>query len=248
MTAPEDRFSGLRRLVHQASRARAAWWWCAVILVIQLTVYLAGGPEAVRIWFENFGLSRDGFLSGKFWQILSYGFLHGAWWHAGLNALFVVLLGSKVEHISGQAALNRILVGGIIGGGLLHLVLGSGLLVGLSGGGVALLLYLTTLSPQSRMFPLPVSGRSLGVGILLAEALLALVNPDTGFPGFREIGACMCAHGLGEWFLLGHACHVGGGLAGIALARWVLRPRVTLARLRRERERREAASVRVDQP
>lgn len=232
----------------QAARARSAWGWCAVILAVHALVCMAGGAEAVRIWYEKLGLSRGGFLSGEVWQVLSYGFLHGAWWHVGLNALVVILLGSKVEHISGQAALNRILVGGVLGGGVLHLVLGSGLLVGLSGGCVALLLYLTTLSPQSRMFPLPVSGRSLGVGILLGELSLAMVNPDLGLPGFREIGAAMCARGMGDWFLLGHACHVGGGLAGVAFARWVLRPRVTLARLRRDRERREAARVRVDQP
>lgn len=248
MSAPEDRFSGMRRLLDQAIRARSAWIWCAAVLAVHAIVSVAGGPEAVRFWYEKLGLSREGVLSGALWQVLSYGFLHGAWWHVGLNALFVVLFGSRVEHISGQAVLNRILAGGIIAGGVFHLILGSGLLVGLSGGCVALLLYLTTLSPQSRMFPLPVSGRSLGVGILIGEWLLAMINPDLGLPGFRRIGEAMCARGMGEWFLLGHACHFGGGLAGVAFARWVLRPRITLARLRRDRERREAARVRVDQP
>lgn len=230
-------------------RARGAWCWCGAILLVQALVSLLGGPEAARFWFENLGLSREGFLSGRIWQIASYGFLHGNWWHAGINALFVLLLGSKVEHISGRVALSRLLFIGVVAGGLGHLLLGSGLLVGLSGGCVGLLLYLTTLSPQSRMFPLPVSGRSLGFGILIAETFLALVNPDLGVPGLREIGVWMNSNGMGAWFILGHACHAGGGFAGVAFARWVLRPRVTLDRLRRDRARREAEQrVRVDQP
>lgn len=248
MLAPDAMLSGLRRLLEQMLRARAVWCWGAVVLLLHAAVWMSGGPEAVRFWFERLGLSRDGFLAGGFWQIASYGFLHGAWWHVGVNVLFVLLLGSKIEHIAGPAEVSRILAGGILAGGIAHLLLGTGLLVGLSGGCLALLLYLTTLSPQSRMFPLPVSGRSLGFGIVIAETLLALVNPELGIPGFHRIGTWMSAHGMGGWFLLGHACHLGGGLAGIAFARWVLRPRVSLARLRRDRARREAERVGVDQP
>jgi membrane associated rhomboid family serine protease len=90
------------------------------------------------------------------------------------------------------------------------------------------------------MFPLLVSGRSLGLGILVAAAFLALINPALGLPGFSVIGKLMVDHGMEDWFRMGHACHLGGGLAGWAYGRWLLRPRVTLDRLRRERARREA--------
>lgn len=248
MLAPDAMLSGFRNLLEQTLRARAVWCWALVVLLLHAAVWIAGGPEAVRFWFESLGLNREGFLSGKVWQIASYGLLHGAWWHVGVNVLFVLLLGSKVEHIAGPAEVSRILTGGIIGGGIGHLLLGTGLLVGLSGGCLAMLLYLTTLSPQSRMFPLPVSGRSLGFGIVIAETLLALSNPKLCVPGFERIGSWMTGHGMGDWFLLGHACHLGGGLAGIVFARWVLRPRVSLERLRRDRARREAERVRVNHP
>jgi hypothetical protein len=39
---------------------------------------------------------------------------------------------------------------------------------------------------------------------------------------------------------MGHACHFGGGMAGWLFGRWLLRPRISLERLRRDRERREA--------
>jgi membrane associated rhomboid family serine protease len=50
----------------------------------------------------------------------------------------------------------------------------------------------------------------------------------------------MATHGMGTWFDLGHACHFGGGVAGWLYGRWLLRPRVSLERLRRDRERHEA--------
>jgi membrane associated rhomboid family serine protease len=117
--------------------------------------------------------------------------------------------------------------------------MGDGLLVGCSGGCMALLLLLATLSPQSRMLPLPVSARSLGLGVMAAALVLALALPKLGVPGLSTIGRTLAAHGMAGWFEIGHACHFGGGLAGWLIGRWILRPRVSLARLRRERARRE---------
>ncbi|MEI6606364.1 MAG: hypothetical protein WCP35_13730, partial [Verrucomicrobiota bacterium] len=97
-----------------------------------------------------------------------------------------------------------------------------------------------TLSPQSRMFPLPVSGRSLGLGMLISALMLALADPKLGLPGLAAIGEALAANGLKSWFTVGHACHVGGGVAGYGYARWILRPGPTLRHLRHDRQRREA--------
>jgi membrane associated rhomboid family serine protease len=188
----------------------------------------------------NLGLSREGFLSGKIWQIVSYGFLHGGWWHVGVNAVFILVIGSRIEYIAGRARMLVALFAGILGGGVFHLLLGDGLLVGISGACLALLLLLTTLSPESRFFPLPISGKSLGLGILLAALIFTLLNPILKLPGFAGIGELLVEQGMDSLFQLGHACHLGGGLAGWLCGRWILRPRVTLERLRRKRTRREA--------
>lgn len=240
MHASGGPFSNLARNLAQLGRSPVSWACFAVVLGIHAWVAFLGGPERVSPWYENLGLSRDGFLAGKLWQVASYGFLHGAWWHAGLNATFVLLVGSRVEHMTGGTGMLRVLLAGVTAGGLAHLMLGNGLLVGLSGGCVGLLLLLTTLSPQSRMFPLPVSGKSLGLGILIAELALALIDPALGLPGFSAVGRHLAGNGMDSWFRMGHACHFGGGLAGWACGRWILRPRVTLASLRRDRARREA--------
>jgi membrane associated rhomboid family serine protease len=151
--------------------------------------------------------------------------------------------------MTGRGILVKAVVAGILGGGAAHLLLAPGgegapLLVGMSGACVALLLLLTTLSPQSRMMPLPVSGKSLGLGILGAEFILALIHPQGPVPFFSNWGRSFVDAGLGSWFQVGHACHFGGGVAGWVAGRWILRPRVTLDRLRRDRARLEAMELR----
>jgi len=236
-------FSNAARNLRQLAHSPASWSFAILILTIQLIVTVAGGKDgqSAGTWFQVFGLSREGFLSGKVWQIVTYGFLHGGWWHAGLNAVFILLIGSRIEHMAGRSAVVKATIVGIIVGGVFHLMLASGLLVGISGGCMALLLLLTTLSPQSRMMPLPVSGRSLGLGIMAAELILALIDPALGIPGLSLPGRWLLDSGMRSWFQMGHACHFGGGLAGWLLGRWVLRPRTTLDRLRRDRLRREAS-------
>ncbi|MDP3850252.1 MAG: rhomboid family intramembrane serine protease [Luteolibacter sp.] len=233
-------FSNAGRHLRRILYSPASWLWVVVVMAIQIRVAARGGPEDLGWCFENFGLSRDGLRAGKIWQIGSYGLLHGAWWHAALNGLIVLVIGSRVEHMAGRPALMRTMAAGVLAGGLCHVWFGAGLLVGLSGGCLALLLLLTTLSPQSRMFPLPVSGKSLGFGILAAALILALMNPDLDLPGFSAAGRALVDQGMGSWFQIGHACHFGGGLAGWLYGRWMLRPRVTLDSLRRDRARREA--------
>lgn len=227
------------RMAEPLRRTSACWVGAAIVLGIHALVAGSGGVKITGDWYEILGLSRAGFLSGQIWQIVSYGLLHGSWWHAGLNALWLLAIGSRIERMLGRAALVRATLGGVLGGGACHLLLGSGLLVGLSGGCLALLLLLTTLSPQSRMLPLPVSGKSLGLGVMLAELGFTLSDPALGLPGACVAGRWLVAHGMGGWFQVGHACHVGGGLAGWLYGRWLLRSRVTLAQLRRERTRRE---------
>ena len=235
MQPPRRPSADLARHLRELPAARVSLTATGLVLALHAAIAVAGGPDHCAWWFGQFGLERDAFLSGKWWQPASYGLLHGSWWHAGLNAGLLLALGSRIEHMAGRAAVLRALAAGVPGGGLFHLLLGDGLLVGSSGACMLLLLLLATLSPQSRMLPLPVSARSLGLGVMAAALLLALMNPALGLPGLAGIGRMLG----GAWFQIGHACHFGGGLAGWLLGRWVLRPRVSLAKLQRERERRE---------
>jgi membrane associated rhomboid family serine protease len=227
--------------------ARARWTWSVVVLLVAIhcVVELGGGVQQVAPWYLTGGLRRSEVLTGGFWQIVSYALLHGSWGHLLTNVLCLLVLGSQVEFVLGKAGLLKALGWGILGGAGGHLLLsdggaGAAPLVGFSGACVALLLVITTLSPESRMWPLPVSARNLGCGILLAELLFSLITPQLGLPGLSLIGELLVKHGWQSWFLVGHACHLGGGVAGWLYARSILRPRVTLESLQQARRRREA--------
>lgn len=238
-------FSELGMRFRSIGSAKGSWTLVLILLAIQGAVTLGGGHERLGWLFGNFGLTREGFFDGKVWQIFTYGLLHGGFLHVGLNALCIVLIGARVEHMLGRAVVYKTVATGVVAGGLAQLLLAPGgpnqpILVGASGGCMALLILLTTLSPDSKMWPVPVSARAAGIGVMAAELGLALVDPQPGIPGLHRIGEMLAAQGLAGWFSVSHACHFGGGMAGFVSGVWLLRPRITTARLRRDRERREA--------
>jgi len=238
------RMNGVGRNFTQLGQARLPWLVVMVLMLIQTWVEWRGGYQSVPWCYQTFGLTRDDILRGKLWQVVSYAFLHGSWLHAVANAGCLLMLGTRIEHFLGSRTLLRILGIGVLGGAAGHLVLAAGgenagPLVGSSAACFGLLILSTTLSPESRMWPLPISGRNLGLGLLLSFGTLSLMDPALGVPGFSRAGDWMNKQGLSSWWSIGHACHLGGGLSGWLYGRWLLRPRVTLDRLRRERARRE---------
>ncbi|MEM9237454.1 MAG: rhomboid family intramembrane serine protease [Verrucomicrobiota bacterium] len=212
-----------------------------LLVLIQLGFELVGGYPVILSTAREFGLSRMGMMEGKLWQPVSYALIHGSWLHLAINVFGLLAFGSRIERIGGGRQMLILLVGGWLVAGLFYLLLGgqgTTPLVGISGGVVSLLLWLTGVSPDSRMWPVPVSGRNLGLGILVASALLTLMNPGLGIPG---LAACSRALGMGAGNVdVAHACHLGGAVFGLAAARWTLRPRATLETLQRDRARREA--------
>lgn len=241
------RMNGVGRNILQLRQAKLPWLVALGLLSIQAWVESRGGYRMVPWWYETFGLTRESLLQGRLWQILSYALLHGSWLHVVANAGCLLMLGTRLEHFMGSGKLLKVLVIGTFGGAIGHLVLApgggsAGLLVGSSAACFCLLILITTLSPESRMWPLPVSGRSLGLGLLGSSALLAMMDPALDLPGLSSVGKWSADQGLAAWWSIGHACHLGGGLAGWLFGRWMLRPRISLERLRRERARREAGS------
>ena len=203
-----------------------------VLLLLHLVLMFAGGLPGVFWYYENFGLSWDGITHGKVWQLLSYALLHGDWVHLVINLFILWFAGGRVLQMLGQRKSLEIIAAGVLVGGLLHLLSGllpvtgyrESYLVGISGACFALLLAMATLSPHTRLRLIPVSGKNLGLGIVIGEALLWLMHPDFGLPVLSLLGEQMVAWGGAELFEISHACHLGGALAGWCLARRVLTP------------------------
>lgn len=214
-----------------AADIRAARCTVAVVLLlcgVQLLAAWLGQPDWL---YDRFGLSRAGILEGRIWQPLTYALLHGPWpgwwWHLAVNAFGLLIGGARLERIAGQSTFLKVFLAGVLIGGLVQLPTApdpSKVLIGASGGIFAVMLWLVTLSPGARMWPIPVSARNLGIGVMVAEAGLLVASwllPESGLA------------------LFGNGCHVAGGLTGWWLGRKQLGPLVSREDLLRERARRE---------
>ena len=204
-----------------------------------LRVTLFKSSDAI---FLHGGLSQHGIGAFEIWQPLSYAFFHSGWAHLAMNGLLLLSVGSRLEWMVGRRSYLLLLLAGVLLGGLFHLAFSTNILVGGSGAVFALVLAMTTLAPDSKwLMPFPVSAKNLGRGLLTASLILLLTNPDLGIPGLSRLGVMLTEAGWGGLFRISHACHLGGAVAGWLGARWILRTRISLADLQRDRARRESA-------
>ena len=230
---------------------------CVSMVLIQIWLAWLGGVESVHTqdYYLALGLSWEGVSHVRVWQFFTHALTHAGWSHLLVNLLMLWLVGGRVIHILGQKRFTTILVSGVITGGVLHLLTDFWLtragfpgtqLVGISGACFALLLTLTTLSPESRMWPFPVSGKNLGLGVMSTELLLWLMTPGLNLPGFSTLGQIITAYGGGAMFQISHACHFGGAVTGWLLARRLLAPCPSLADLQSARAQQETQILTFD--
>ena len=231
-------------------RSSSAFWWedfvaargsmVVVLLWCGVHAWLSSVAADANAVYWTFGLSREGFFSGQWWSLLSYAGLHGSWIHALLNGLAMAFLGARIERIGGVKCLVGLFVFGSLAGGVLHLAFESErILVGGSGGIMAMLLFLTGVSAQARLRFLPLSGENFGRGILLGSLFLMVTRPELGWPVLSGIGEWIQQISFEGVYAVSHACHAGGAIVGAGWARWMLRPRMSLQQIRRAREKNE---------
>ncbi|MGB2402626.1 MAG: rhomboid family intramembrane serine protease [Akkermansiaceae bacterium] len=190
-----------------------------------------------RVWWQlNLGLSWEGVLQGKIWQLFTHALLHAGWLHLIVNLCMLWFVGSKVMMILGRKKAFEVVIAGVLLGGLLHLLAsmvmiftgyGESCLVGISGACFAMLLALIVISPHARLRFIPVSSKNLGLGVVIAEVAMLLLHPGLGLPFFSAIGDQLVLSGAGGLFRISHACHLGGAIAGWWVARRILEPFAT---------------------
>ena len=215
------------------------------LLLIYLPVHFTGGPGgSFRSLYEIFGLSRESFFQkGHIWGLFTYSFLHGNLTHWLTNAYLIYYFGGRIHDIFGEREVWRVATWATLCGGVLHLFFqGAMPLVGASGAATGLLIALTTISPESKMAPLPVRARNLRNGIILGTIVLLLMIPSLGVPVFGSLGQAIVNRGGDSLFLIGHACHLGGAIVGVLAMRKYFRKPITLAQLQEERAAREEDS------
>jgi membrane associated rhomboid family serine protease len=140
------------------------------------------------------------------WQLITYQFMHGDFWHIFMNMFMLWMFGTELEKYweSKKFLLFYLICG--IGAGLLHMLMSTFLghiapAIGASGSLYGLFFGFIILNPDRRMmiFPIfiPIKAKWLGIGMVV----ISLIGGLSGGDG------------------IAHFAHLGGGLMGFLLVK-----------------------------
>lgn len=206
------------------TRAMPQWSATIALIVVNALVYIFQYYLLPRIapaypFEENFALSLDGLRAGHVWQLLTYQFMHGGFWHIFLNCWAIFVFGRVIEATMGKRRMLTLYFLSGIMGGLLQMFCAwlmpehfGGAAVGASAGAFGLVAAFAVLFPHQRLvmllffvIPLVMRARTL-LWLSVALALLGIVLPLLGI-GF-----------MGN---IAHAAHLGGIITGFLFAHWM---------------------------
>lgn len=190
-------------------RRTALWLVFAFSAALALWTGGPGWPWREDLFIAG-GLSREGLAAGRWWTWLTHAFLHGSWWHALFNLLSLWFVGKHLCDRYGQGFFLALFGAGALAGGLAQLaVLSDAVLIGLSGGIMAMITCAAFLWDD----------RPVGFGF----ATLRLGEVKGKFLGWGVLGAALGFAFLSPWMpeggiAIGHACHAGAAVCGAMIA------------------------------
>ena len=106
------------------------------LLLANLTLFILEYTQIGGFIIYNLGLSLDGVLHGKIWQLFTYMFLHdtGNIWHIGMNMFILWMFGKDLEWEWGSKEFLKFYFISGIGGGLIQVIVApNSLTIGASG-------------------------------------------------------------------------------------------------------------------
>ncbi len=215
--------------------------FCLLLVTVHLLIEFRGGMiEHPELYTEWLGLSLNGMTEFKIWQLFSYSFLHGDWFHLLTNLLLIWMVGGYLIVILGQRKMLLALMFTTLSGAafflLFELLAGnSRSLVGASGGAIGLFILMAMLDPQTKLFPIPVKAINMAVGLLSSSLLLALLDVAIVSNLFEGASLWLGTYQFSVLFSVAHSCHFGGGIAGFWMSKMILGEIVTLEQLKRAR-------------
>lgn len=199
-------FSSMPLEVWNPTKGRPIVMWTTLLVIAGVFIaqmFGESGDAAEVAWVEMLALYPDAFTSGRPWQFLTYGLLHGGTAHLVGNAFMLYLYGDNVEDVMGSRLFLQILIYSTIAGGVVEVLMEPELpIVGLSGGisGV--------LGAYFFLFP--------HVKIRFVFLFIVWRFPAWVTVGFwvlmQFVGIAAGEQGIAYW------CHLGGLAAGLGLA------------------------------
>ncbi|MCB2229425.1 rhomboid family intramembrane serine protease [bacterium] len=166
---------------------------CASVFLLQLV--LKGSQLAYL-----FGLTPALFFSdfpNRIYQLVTYMFLHGGFWHIFFNMFGLWMFGTEIEHTWGSKRFGRFFFLAGLAGAVLTLAVQSTQMVPMIGASAAIY---GVLVAYWRMFP----EREVYLYFLFPIKVKWFV------PGFMLLGFLTAAPGVAHW------AHLGGALFGLA--------------------------------
>ena len=183
----------------------------AVIVLIAINAgvfaYQWLGSDSKNRLEDLYALSAAGMEEGRFWQLITYAFLHANFWHLLFNMAALWFAGRIVERVMGTGRFLALYAASAVAGGLAQILWEGGTLplLGASGAVCGVIIAFTTMFPELKIVvllffvvPLKFRAKYLGWGLAGSSFLFLLV-------------------GFESW--IGHAAHFGGCVAGFLLAR-----------------------------
>jgi membrane associated rhomboid family serine protease len=186
---------------------KAVQWLIAInvaIYFLQLTVVGA------QNMLPALGFQADN-LSGAWWTIVTYMFVHGGFWHLALNMYTLYLFGPRVEHAWSAGEFTRFYLLCGLGGWFFHLLFArESLLIGASAAVLGVTLAYATRWPDDEVFLFGV----LPLKVKWMVALLVVMNLVGGMAEGQGGGVAYLAHlgGLAAGWLYLRTSSGSGGI------------------------------------
>lgn len=188
-----------------------------VIFVLQhliLNLFSLGGVSLSSVFVQYFALmpfdiqeaifftNMDGLVFYP-WQLISYQFLHGGFFHIFFNLLMLWMFGAELENRWGSGKFLAFYLLSGIGAGIVHLLIGplfnqAGPTLGASGSvyGILLAFALSNPNRQIYMFPffIPIKAKYFILILVGFDLFAGLMSSSDGVAHFAHLGGAATAY------------------------------------------------------
>ena len=171
-----------------------------VLLLLNVAVFAAqqAWPLVSSYYFALWPVSRG--APFEFWQLISYGFMHGNLTHIAFNMFGLWMFGQDLERLWGAQRFLTFYLICVVGAGLIQLLVahmqnGAYPTVGASGGLFGILLAYGLTFPNRVIVPLfpPIPMRAITFVVLFGgfELLMGVGGARTGIAHFAHVGGML---------------------------------------------------------
>ncbi|RKZ05326.1 rhomboid family intramembrane serine protease [bacterium] len=128
---------------------------------------------------------------GYVWQLATYMFIHGGFWHLFLNMFVIWIFGTTLESVWGSERFVKYYFVCGLGAAALSFVFSyNSLVIGASGAGYGILLAYAVLFPYNELYIwgiFPIKAKTLVIALIVIELLSGLAGRD-GIAHFAHLG------------------------------------------------------------